>query len=127
MALEIPITDTAAARFFDELRARRLSTTRCPDDGWLYPPRLWCPVCMREDLEWAELSGRGTLAAFSTQETSVRFRAPDVIGLVDLDEGVRVLSHVAGRYEDLRLGQRVRVDFVEADGDVLHRFVPEAR
>lgn len=125
MALEIPITDAAAARFFAELAARRLSTTRCPDHGFLYPPRPWCPHCMREDLEWAELSGRGTLAAFSTQETAVRFGAPAVIGLVDLDEGVRLLSHIAGGYADLSIGQRVRVDFIEVEGQVLHRFVPE--
>jgi uncharacterized OB-fold protein len=80
---------------------------------------------MREDLAWAELSGRGALVAFSTQETSLRFAAPAVIGLVDLDEGVRVLSHIAGPYGDLRLGQRVRLDFVEIDGMTLHRFVPE--
>jgi hypothetical protein len=123
VALELPITDAAAARFFGALNERRLETTRCPEHGWLYPPRLWCPVCMREDLPWEELSGRGRLVAFSTQETSVRFRAPDVIGLVDLDEGVRVLSHIAGRYEDLALGQRVRVDFIEMDGQTLHQFL----
>ena len=72
-----------------------------------------------------ELSGRGRLAAFSTQERAIRFAAPDVIGLVDLDEGVRLLSHVVGRYEDLAIGAPVRVDFVEADGQVLHRFVPD--
>lgn len=125
MALELPITDAAAARFFEELAAHRLTTTRCPEHGWLYPPRVWCPGCLRDDLEWAELSGHGTLVAFSTQETTLRFAAPAVIGLVDLDEGVRLLSHIAGRYEDLRLGQRVRVDFVEVDGAVVHRFVPQ--
>lgn len=124
--MEIPVTDAAAERFFEELGARRLATTRCPDDGWLYPPRLWCHVCLRDDLEWAELSGRGTLVAFSTQETAVRFRAPEVIGLVDLDEGIRLLTNVAGAYEDLSMGMRVRLDFVEVDGQTLHRFVPDA-
>lgn len=124
-ALELPITDAAARRFFAELQARRLATTRCPEHGFLYPPRTWCPVCMREDLEWAELSGRGRLAAFSTQETAVRFAAPDVIGLVDLEEGVRILSAIEGRYEELSIGRPVRLGFVEVDGQVLHRFVPE--
>lgn len=125
MALELPITDRAARRFFEECAARRLATTRCPDDGWLYPPRLWCPRCLREDLEWAELSGRGTLAAFSTQETAVRFRAPEVIGLVDLDEGARILTHVAGAYEDLSIGIRVRLEWLERDGQILHSFRPD--
>lgn len=118
--------DEPASRFFAELRERRLTTTRCRACGALrFPPRVWCPACLSDDLEWVELSGRGRLAAFSTQETGLRFRAPDVLGLVDLEEGVRLLSHVAGRHSDLAIGQPVRVDYVEVEpGLVLHRFIP---
>src|SRR5213593_832059 len=118
-------SDAAAVRFFAELRERRLATTRCRACGSLrFPPRAWCPDCLSEDLEWRTLSGHGRLVAFSTQEMSIRFRAPDVIELVDLDEGVRVLTHVAGGYEDLSIGDRVSVDFVEVEpGLVVHRFV----
>jgi hypothetical protein len=121
--MEFP--DRVSERFYAELRERRLSTTRCRACGSLrFPPRAWCPDCLSEDLEWIALSGKGRVAAFSTQETAVRFRAPDVIGLVDLDEGVRVLSHVAGRYEDLSIGDRVSVDFFEPEpGLTLHRFL----
>jgi uncharacterized OB-fold protein len=121
------VTDAVSKRFYDELRDRRLATTKCSGCGSLrFPPRAWCPDCMSEDMEWVTLSGRGRLAAFSTQETAVRFRAPDVIGLVDLEEGVRLLSHIAGRYEDLSIGDAVTVDFVEVEpGLVLHRFVPD--
>ena len=117
--------DAVAARFFDELRERRLATTRCRACGSLWlPPRAWCPGCLSEGLEWVALSGRGRLVAFSTQELGARFSAPDVIGLVNLDEGVRILSHIAGRYEDLSIGDAVAVDFVEPEpGLVLHRFV----
>ena len=116
--------DRISERFYAELRESRLSTTKCNACGSLrFPPRAWCPDCLGEDLGWVALSGNGTLAAFSTQETAIRFRAPDVIGLVDLDEGVRVLSHIVGDYEDLSIGQRVTVDFFEAEpGLTLHRF-----
>ena len=116
--------DRVAERFFAELRGRRLATTRCRACGSLrFPPRAWCPGCLAEDLEWVALSGRGRLAAFTTQETALRFAAPEVIGLVDLDEGVRVLSAIAGRYEDLSIGDAVSVEFIEVEpGLVLHRF-----
>jgi uncharacterized OB-fold protein len=117
--------DGVSRRFFDLLAEGRLATTRCNSCGLLaYPPRAWCHVCTA-DVSWVDLSGRGTLAAFSTQETAARFRAPDVIGLVDLEEGVRVLSRIAGAYEELSIGQQVTVDFFEAEpGLILHQFVP---
>jgi len=120
--MEFP--DRVSERFFAELRGRRLATTRCRGCGSLrFPPRAWCPGCLSEDLEWVTLSGRGRLAAFTTQETAFRFAAPDVIGLVDLDEGVRVLSAIDGRYEDLSIGEAVSVEFIEVEpGLVLHRF-----
>jgi hypothetical protein len=116
--------DRVAQRFYAELREHRLTTTRCRACGTLrFPPRAWCPDCMSDNLEWVMLSGRGRLAAFSTQETALRFRAPDVIGLVDLEEGVRLLSHIVGAYEELRVGDAVTVDFVEVEpGLVLHEF-----
>lgn len=117
--------DAVAEHFFAELREHRLTTTRCRAcDSLRFPPRPWCPDCLSEDLEWVGLSGRGRLAAFSTQETGLRFRVPDVIGLVDLEEGIRVFSHIAGRHEDLRIGAAVTVEFITVEPDlVLHRFV----
>ena len=120
--------DGAARQFFEHLNHRQLMTTRCRSCGTLhYPPRAWCPNCLEDDLEWIELSGRGELAAFSTQEQGLRFRAPDVLGLVDLEEGVRILSLIAAPYEELRIGQPLRVEFFEVQpGEVLHRFRPVA-
>ncbi len=116
--------DAVARRFFAELRERRLCTTRCRACGTLrFPPRLWCPDCLSEELEWVALSGRGRLVAFSTQETAIRFRAPDVLGLVDLEEGVRILSLIAGAYQELAIGDEATVDFFELEpGTTLHRF-----
>lgn len=50
---------------------------------------------------------------------------PDVIGMVELEEGVRLLTRIIGRYEDLSIGDAVSVDFVEVEpGFALHQFVP---
>jgi uncharacterized OB-fold protein len=124
--VNIPGIDAISTIFFELLASGRLCTTRCNACETLaYPPRTWCHACTSEDLDWVDLSGRGTLVAFSTQETATRFRAPDVIGLVDLDEGVRMLSRIAGTYEELRIGQTVTVAFFEAEpGLTLHQFVP---
>jgi hypothetical protein len=124
---EIELPDEAARAFFAALAERRLTTTRCRACGTVaFPPRVWCHSCLSEDLEWIALSGRGTLAAFSTQEQGLRFAAPDVLGLVDLAEGVRLLSRIDASYESLRIGEPVVLGFVEAaPGLVLHQFAPE--
>jgi uncharacterized OB-fold protein len=126
--------DEAARTFYARLRERRLSTTRCEACGALsFPPRTFCPPCLGADasrggdMVWVDLSGRGSLHAFSQNHRALFFQKPDVIGLVDLEEGCgRILSRIDAPLETLRIGQRLRVDFLDLPGGlVLHQFRPE--
>lgn len=72
-------------------------------------PRESCPHCGSAVLHWAAPSGLGTV--YST--TVVRRKADaggDLnVALIDLDEGVRLMSRVEGLAPaDVRIGQRVR-------------------
>jgi uncharacterized OB-fold protein len=82
----------------------------------VFPPRLMGPGDGVEDLEWFEPSGHGTIHSF----TVVPQRAPREdynICMIDLDEGVRVLSRVIGAGEDdLAIGAPVQA-VVETAGD----------
>ncbi|HUG21010.1 Zn-ribbon domain-containing OB-fold protein [Piscinibacter sp.] len=75
----------------------------------VYFPRELCPHCGADRLEWVEPQGTGTVHAVTT----VR-RKPDAggdlnVSLVDLDEGVRLMSRVDGvAPSDVKIGQRVR-------------------
>jgi uncharacterized protein len=75
----------------------------------VYFPRELCPHCGSERLAWVEPLGSGTVHAVTT----VR-RKPDAggdynVSLVDLDEGVRLMSRVEGvPPSDVKIGQRVR-------------------
>lgn len=72
-------------------------------------PRESCPHCGSERLAWVAPRGTGTVHAVTT----VR-RKPDAggdvnVSLVDLDEGVRLMSRVEGvPPSDVKIGQRVR-------------------
>jgi uncharacterized OB-fold protein len=116
--------DSATERFYQHLRERQLKSTRCERCHVVaFPPRSFCPSCHAEDVEWVDLPKQGTLYAFTTQDRSLRFPAPDVLGLVEFEGVGRILSHVRGRYEDLAIGDRVTLDFVEVSSDlVLHCF-----
>ncbi|MFQ5456868.1 MAG: Zn-ribbon domain-containing OB-fold protein [Myxococcota bacterium] len=125
--------DETARTFYARLRERKLSTTRCDGCGTLsMPPRPFCPACAGADasrgggMSWVDLSGRGTLHAFSQNHQALFFGKPDVIGLVDLEEGCgRILSRIDAPIETLRIDQPLVVDFLElSENLVLHQFRP---
>jgi uncharacterized OB-fold protein len=84
-------------QYLDKLAAGRFEIQRCAACAkHVFYPRVLCPHCGSERLEWVSPSGRGTV--YST--TVVRRKPADGgdynIVLVDLAEGPRMLSRVAG-------------------------------
>jgi uncharacterized OB-fold protein len=75
----------------------------------IHPPRPMCPVCGSRDLGWEESAGVGTV--YSTSDVHTREETYNV-SLVDLDEGIRVMSTVEVGVE---IGARVRGS-VDDDG-----------
>lgn len=109
----------------------RLVLQHCPRcDRLQHFPRPWCTECLADDLDVVESSGRGTVYAATVvrrhPNPAFAARVPYVLALVDLDEGVRVMSNVVGcDPESVRVGQRVAVGFEPAaDGTVVPVFTP---
>ena len=72
----------------------------------IHPPRPLCPACGGTDLGWEESMGFGTV--YSSTAVHTREETYNV-AIVDLDEGVRVMSAVAGAEPDaVPIGARVR-------------------
>ena len=71
-------------------------TTRCAACGTLtFPPKQHCPDCWSDDMNWTELSGQGILYARTTihaAATQFRDEVPFSVGIVDLEEGVRLVT-----------------------------------
>jgi Predicted nucleic-acid-binding protein containing a Zn-ribbon len=60
--------------------------------------------------EWTE-AGDGTLYSFTRQHrTAPGFDSPIVMGIVNLDAGPRLLAPVDADYEELTIGQSVRLE-----------------
>ncbi len=121
---------TRLAPFYAALGEGRFTTTRCRTDGSLHwPPRVVCPSCHREDLEWVELPREATIYAFSTvlvgAPLGMEADLPFCVGLVDLD-GVplRLFSRIAGPVSPgPSIGDRVRFEpFDLPDGRRFYRF-----
>jgi uncharacterized OB-fold protein len=120
-----PILTDDNAIFWEAAREHRLVAQRCASCGRLrHPPRPMCPHCRSVDVELVELSGRGTVYSFSIihYPPTPYFDYPVLAVLVDLDEGIRLVSNLVGldpaSIEGTSLvGARVVVDWVSADGD----------
>lgn len=63
-----------------------------------FPPRLTCTNCHNVDLGWREAAGRGTVYSYTVVHRAPleAFKAdtPYVIGIVELEEGVRAMMNV---------------------------------
>ena len=100
------------ARFRAFLRDGKPSVQRCPSCGATqFYPSVVCRSCGATALAWREISGNGSIYAF----TEVSGDAPFTVALIDLDEGTRVLSSVAGS-EARSIGTRVRARIEERNG-----------
>ena len=92
----------AAREFYRRLDADELATTFCTAcERFSFPPRERCANCGGVQ-EWRPLSGRGSVYAFTAQERGLRFTAPDVVGIAELEEGVRVFGVFEGELGEAR-------------------------
>jgi hypothetical protein len=107
-----------------ELDAGRFLIQRCTACAkHVYYPRETCPHCGGATLEWAAPKGTGTVYAVTT----VRRKPPEGgdlnVSLIDLDEGVRLMSRVDNLAPDaVRIGQRVKARVQVKDGHGLVLF-----
>jgi hypothetical protein len=120
-----PMTDPQGVQAFHqlELDAGRFLIQRCSDcSRHVYFPRESCPHCGSAALEWKTPCGLGTVHAVTTVRRKPADGGDLNVSLVDLDEGVRLMSRVANLAPaEVRIGQRVqaRVEVKEGRGLVL--------
>lgn len=99
-------------RYADALREGRLEYQRCEQcSAAVFPPRVLCPVCSADELAWQPSRGAG--AVYSASTLTPRDEDPYTVVLVDLDEGFRVMSTVAGATAPI--GSRVHLTPQPAD------------
>jgi len=118
-----PILTDDNAVFWEAAREHRLVAQQCGSCGRLrHPPRPMCPHCRSLAIDVVELSGRGTVYSFSIihYPPTPFFDYPVLAVLVDLDEGIRLVSNLvdvdpASIGGTSLVGARVTVDWVAAD------------
>ena len=93
----------------------------CNDCGSAHhPPAPICPECRSFNTGWKPASGRATLASFAVARHPVHpllaDQVPYIITLVDLEEGVRLVSGIPqGVKVDLKVGMPLQCKIVKFD------------
>lgn len=114
----VPVPTPETAPFWAGTLAGELRIQHCKGCGkYYFYPRPFCRYCQSRDVEWRTVSGAGRLVSYV-----INYRPlppadpaePQVIALIELDEGPRMLSNIVGvapEPENLPLDARVRVRF----------------
>lgn len=131
----VPLQDekyTKIYPFYENLKKGKLTTTKCKKcREILWQPRIVCPNCLSDDLEWIELPKEGKLFAFTEMNAGapIGFEEdiPFLIGIIELDNvGIKILSRIEdAKYDELDFDMKMEMKVISLeDGRVIYRFKP---
>lgn len=128
---QLPDPDTGP--FWAATAEHRLTYQVCGRCGQVvFYPRRRCTGCVAADgsaLEWRDSAGRGTVYSFTViRQNSHPFfsaRLPYVLGLIDLDEGFRMVAEVQAPPDAVEVDQRVTVTWEDHPGLSVPLFRPD--
>jgi uncharacterized protein len=110
-----PLLTDDSAFFWEEARNGRLVAQRCRAcDRVRHPPRPMCPHCRSLEFDAVPLSGRGSLYSYAIlhHPQHPAFDYPVIAALVDLEEGIRLVSNLSGvDPETIEIGMALEVAF----------------
>jgi uncharacterized OB-fold protein len=130
-AKPLPQVSAEMAPFFAAARRHELVVQRCRGcRAHRFPARDRCSACLSREADWTRVSGRGTVFSYAVMHQvyhpGFADEVPYAIVVVELEEGVRVLSNVIGcPVPEIRIGMPVEVVFDEVGTEVtLPKFRP---
>lgn len=125
-----PAQSADTSFFWEGAERGELLIQRCMSCRTLrHPPGPGCASCGSLDWDTLRSSGRGTVYSYAVHHYPPvpGFDVPNLVGLIELEEGVRVIANVVGvGADDVEIGMPVEVFFADFDGVVLPQFRPVA-
>ncbi len=132
--MENQFTYNAYSNYLNE---HRLMASRDTKDGTVFlPPRPLNPSNFSADMEWKELSGKGTLQAYTVVyiaptamlEAGYSRKNPYCVGIVKTEEGPMISALLLGvdpyKPEDIKIGTTVKVKFIDrGEGEARRTFL----
>jgi len=95
-------------------------------DRAVFFPRMLCPHCGSLELQWVAPTGAGIVYSTTVVRRKAEAGGDYNVALIDLQEGVRVMSRVEGLpAADVRIGMKVQARVDQVDGHGLLIFTPQ--
>jgi len=117
--------------FWDGCKRNELLIQKCKDcQKHIFYPKLFCPHCLSPNLKWVKASGRGKIYSFtviySYAPTEFSEDTPYIVAIIDLQEGVRMMSNITGcPPERIKCDMEVEVVFNDVTEEItLPKFKP---
>lgn len=116
--------------FVDQLFAGKVMGTKCKKCGKkFFPPRADCAYCFSSDVDWFAIDEAGKLVTYTTvtyAPLGFEADAPYVIGIVEFNDGVKVLSRISKQIDPktVKIGMKLKVTPIKLnDSKVTYEFV----
>ncbi len=128
----IPVPVPESDFFWKKANQHELWVQKCVDcQNPFFYPRMVCPDCLSENLEWFKTSGKGFLYTYMINHRpppGFEDDSPYAIAIVQLEEGPRMMTNIVGienTPENLVLDMPLEVVFEDiADGMSIPKWKP---
>jgi uncharacterized protein len=134
----LPDMRPEGVKFWEGTKEHKLLLPTDPSGKPFWYPRALSPGTL-EPVGWTESKGEGVVYTYSVHyigpSSAYKGEPPHVVALVDLDEGVRVMTNLVREEEgfpslgpdEVQIGMRVRVVFDDVTDEItLPKFTPAA-
>lgn len=120
----LPVIDNDSKVFWEACNNEQFMIQQCMDcSKMIFYPRIICPNCISDQMEWKQASGKGRIYSFTIARRpaapSFSEEVPYVVAIVELDEGVRLMTNIINTpIESVRCDMEVEVIFEKVSEDI---------
>lgn len=127
----IPKASPVSRFYWEKAAEGELWLQKCQEcSKFIFYPRVICPQCFGDKLEWVPASGKGKVYTYTviyrTDLAAFAHKLPYIYAIVELDEGPRMSANVINcPADEVHVGLPVEVVFEEIEPGVkLPQFQP---
>jgi hypothetical protein len=128
----LPSPTPETAPYWEGAKAHELRIQFCTEcNKHFFYPRIFCPNCLSDAVEWRKVSGKGTLLTYvlsARPAPGFQDELPYAIAIVQLDEGPHLMTNIVNTEitpENLPAGMALEVVFDDVNDEItLPKFQP---